>query len=65
MDHDVKSLVGGFDTFLAMLVLPFLAPFLCMFFAVKEERSAHSKGMASEEVCLLGKETGESADELI
>merc|ERR1719375_730660 len=54
MDHDVKSLLGTFDTFLAMFLLPFLAPFVCMFFAMKEEKRADAKGVPSEEVSLLG-----------
>merc|ERR1719449_538815 len=53
MDHDVKSLLGTFDTFLAMLVLPFLAPFFCMFVAAREEKNVHGEGRASEEVSLL------------
>merc|ERR1719240_741322 len=57
MDHNVKSLLGTFDTFLAMFLLPFLAPFVCMFFAMKEEKHVHGKAVHGEDVSLLGSQS--------
>merc|ERR1719160_1784470 len=54
MDHNIKSLLGTFDTFLCMFLLPFLAPFVCMFFAMKGEKDVDGRGLpGEEEVSLL------------
>lgn len=53
MEHDVKALLGKgtIDTALCMLLVPLLAPFLCMFFGTTEEKR---RGTDAEKASLLG-----------